>query len=229
MILPNPREALHQSQLYKLLTEIADNAILSKGLIFKGGTCAAMQRYLDRFSVDLDFDLAPNTPLELIKKELERVFSDLNLEISSALRLDAIGLSLPENITQPVFLTDINRYLECQTVETMFANKLAAVWDRYDRHSKVAGRDIYDIYYFFLNGYRYSKEIVHKRTGVGVRQYLEKLVKFIEEKVTQTDINEDLNTLLPPEKFKTIRKTLKTEVIGMLKSEIERLREERHE
>jgi len=49
------------------------------------------------------------------------------------------------------------------------------------------------------------------------------LVELIEKKVTQTVINEDLNTLLPPEKFRMIRKSLKAEVLAMLKSEIDRL------
>lgn len=240
MILPNPKEALHRSQLYRLLIEIADNAQLAKNLIFKGGTCAAMQGCLDRFSVDLDFDLKRNAPKDAIKKELERVFSDLSLEIKSqssatiqyvlrysspkgsrsTLQLDAVDFSLPENIIQPIFLSDINRYFECQTIETMFSNKLVAVLDRYDRRTIVAGRDMYDIYYFFLNGYRYNEKIIQKRTDVSVKQYLKNLVKFIEEKVTQTVINEDLNTLLPPERFRTIRKSLKAEVLGMLKNEI---------
>ena len=143
--------------------------------------------------------------------------------LRNTLQFDAIGLSLPENATQPVFLADIDRYLICQTVETMFANKLVAVLDRYDKHKIVAGRDIYDIYYCFLNNYRYHDKIIQKRTNLPVRQYLKKLLNFIEEKVTQTDINEDLNTLLPPQKFRTIRKSLKAEVVGMLKNEIERL------
>lgn len=105
----------------------------------------------------------------------------------------------------------------------MFSNKLIAVLDRFDKHAIVAGRDIYDIYYFFLNNRRYDDKIIPKRTGLSVKQYLKKLLKFIEEKVTQTDINEDLNTLLPPKKFRAIRKSLKTEVVGMLKSEIEKL------
>ena len=33
-------DAVHRSALYKILTAIADDATLSRGLIFKGGTCA---------------------------------------------------------------------------------------------------------------------------------------------------------------------------------------------
>lgn len=244
MILPSPKDILHRSQMYKLLIEIADSAPLSQALIFKGGTCAAMQGCLDRFSVDLDFDLVLNTSRNLIKKELERVFLDLGLKIKSqssatvqyvlkyssskglrnTLQFDAVGFSLPENIVQPVFLADIDRYFNCQTVETMFSNKLVAVSGRYDKHKTVAGRDIYDIYYFFINGYQYNSDIIQKRTNLTPKQYLKNLFEFIEEKLTQTIINEDLNPLLPPERFRTIRKSLKIEVLSMLKSEIERLK-----
>ena len=57
MIIPKPEDALHQSWLVRLLVELADDAVLNQILIFKGGTCAAMLDRLDRFSVDLDFDL----------------------------------------------------------------------------------------------------------------------------------------------------------------------------
>ena len=243
MNLPNPKDILHRGQMYKLLIEIADSASLSQGLIFKGGTCAAMQGCLDRFSVDLDFDLVLNASRNLIKKELEQVFSDLGLEIRSqssatvqyvltyssskglrnTLQFDAVDFSLPENIVQPVFLADIDRYFNCQTIETMFSHTLVAVLDRYNKHKTVAGRDIYDIYYFFINGYRYNSDIIEKRTNVTTKQYLKNLAEFVEEKVTQTIINEDLNPLLSPERFRTVRKSLKIEVLAMLKSEIKRL------
>ena len=57
MILLRPQDTIHKVQLTRLLTEILDNSILSQNLYFKGGTCAAILGYLDRFSVDLDFDL----------------------------------------------------------------------------------------------------------------------------------------------------------------------------
>jgi len=46
MILPNPKEAIHKSWLYRLLSAIYDNQILADSLYFKGGTCAAMLGYL---------------------------------------------------------------------------------------------------------------------------------------------------------------------------------------
>ena len=51
-----------------------------------------------------------------------------------------------------------------------------------------------------------------------VGEYIRYLTDFIEEKVTERIIAEDLNTLLPYEKFKKIRKTLKPETLIFLRS-----------
>lgn len=241
MILPNPKDALHRGQLYKILIEVADNKVLAKSLIFKGGTCASLQGYLDRFSVDLDFDLVPGVSKIKVQKQLKGIFTGLGFSIKNqnintiqyvlkyparenqrnTLKIDAIDYYLPENTCQPTFIADIDRFLICQTIETMFAHKLVAVIDRFERHQAIAGRDIYDIYYFFSNEYKYNEKIINSRTGLSLKQYLTKLVDFIEKHVDQTVINEDLNMLLPPQKFSAIRKSLKAEVLTILKSEIE--------
>lgn len=105
----------------------------------------------------------------------------------------------------------------------MFAHKLVAVTDRYAKHHSIAGRDMYDIHYFFINGFKYNKEIIYERTRLKAREYLLQLVNFIEKNVNETVINEDINMLLPYAKFSTIRNSLKAEVISMLKDEIEQL------
>ncbi len=56
MLLVSQKDAIHKAWLYRLLSAICDNKFLVSQLRFKGGTCAAMQGFLDRFSVDLDFD-----------------------------------------------------------------------------------------------------------------------------------------------------------------------------
>ena len=108
----------------------------------------------------------------------------------------------------------------CQTIETTFAHKLVAVTDRYNQHQAIAGRDIYDIHFFFINGFKYNRQIITERTGLNIKDYFTRLKDFVEKKVTETIINEDINTLLPYEKFSAIRKSLKVEVISMLKGEI---------
>lgn len=240
MILPNARDALHRGQLFRLLIEISDTPILSRNLIFKGGTSAAMQSLLDRFSVDLDFDILPGVDKNLIKSELETIFQDLGLVIKNkskvtvqyilkyqapsetrdTIKLDVIDYASHVDKYSPAYLADIDRYLICQTVETMFAHKLVAITDRYDKHGTIAGRDIYDIHHFFINNYRYDALIIETRTGMSAVDYLHKLNSFVHEKVSQKVVDEDLNMLLPPSKYKVIRKSLKSEVLAMLKGEL---------
>jgi predicted nucleotidyltransferase component of viral defense system len=237
MILPNPKDALHRSRMYQLLAEIADNQYLATNMVFKGGTCAALINKLDRFSVDLDFDLKTESDNLKISNQLEKIFADLSLKIDgrsskavqyvlkyeapislrNTLKLDAIYRESTEDEYVPVFLPDLDRYLVCQTIETMFAHKLVAITDRYNKHKTVAGRDIYDIHYFFINNYQFSKKIVQARTGKTAEEYLKYLVEFVKQNVDQDLLNEDLNTLLSPEQFQQIRKTLKQEILNMLK------------
>jgi len=82
---------------------------------------------------------------------------------------------------------------------------------------------LYDIHQFFSQGFSYNKEVIEERRGVKTKVYFRQLVDFIETKVTQNIMSEDLNYLLPPFRFSQIRKTLKTEVLMFLKDEIKRL------
>ena len=105
----------------------------------------------------------------------------------------------------------------------MFANKLVALLERFEKNNSIAGRDVYDIHHFFMKGYNYEADIIKERREVEVRKYLEELVEFIEKRITQTVINQDLNTILPPDKFNQIRKVLKSETLTLLRDELKRL------
>ena len=77
-----PEDILHKSYLNRLLMEIIDRPILAHNLAFKGGTCASMLGYLDRFSVDLDFDILKKADEKALRQEFHRVFAALDLIIS---------------------------------------------------------------------------------------------------------------------------------------------------
>jgi hypothetical protein len=111
--------------------------------------------------------------------------------------------------------------MNSQTLETMVANKLVAVTDRYQQHRTIAGRDIYDIHYFLVHGYGYHAPVISERTGLTVKDYFQNLIDFIKGKVTETIINEDLNTLLPPKHFQQIRKILIPETVSLLIRELD--------
>jgi len=232
-------DIIHKSYLNRLLIEIIDQPALSQKLAFKGGTCAAMLGYLDRFSVDLDFDVLRNANETDLHKEFIQVFDHLDLTIveelknalmfrlrypskvgtRSNLKVSANSQIVKANKYRVKYLSEIDRMMNCQTVETMFANKLVAVTDRHDLHGKIAGRDIYDIHHFFINGYSYNALVILERTGLEPKKYFGKLSDFIKNNVTQTIINEDLNTLLPNNKFQQIRKILIPETLALLERE----------
>jgi len=242
MILLRRQDVFHKIQLLRLLAAILDDQFLAQNLYFKGGSAASMLGWLDRFSLDLDFDLNALADKDQIKERLFRLFATLDLELKNRrvknlqfiLRYQAeekarnqLKLSLAETLKtndyQPFYLAEIARYAICQTKETMVANKLVAPLDRFERYRTIAGRDFYDLHYFFLHGFSYKKEVIEERRGVPVQKYLRELLGFIQEKLTQRVLDEDLNYLLPDEKFQVVRKVLKMELVNFLGDEIKRL------
>ncbi len=238
MITIKQEDILHKNWMQKLLIAVIDDPVLSQNVYFKGGTCAAMLGFLDRFSVDLDFDIVDGADQKLLFLRFIKIFEDLDLILANpggdnlffklkykapenkrnTLKISVFEEIVKSNIYKKTKIKEIDRLVVCQTIETMFANKLVSITDRFKRHNEIAGRDMYDIYYFFGQGYNYNPKIIEERTGVSEEKYIKKLVKFIENRLTDKIVNEDLNTLLPTEKFTKIRKTLKQDTLLYLRN-----------
>jgi len=238
----NKDQIRHEIQIHRLLSEILDNKYLSVNAFFKGGTCARMLGFLDRFSVDLDFDLSEKADKKKFRKNLYQIFKILDLDIKdeskNALQFflkypgidkssarNTIKLELLEKIYKAngykaQFIPAIGRTAICQTIDTMFAHKLIAPIDRYENKGKIAGRDIYDIHYFFSSGHEYNAEVIQERRKTSLLDYFYQLESFIDRKVTRKTIDEDLNVLLDYEKFSKMRKYLKEEVLKFIRAEI---------
>lgn len=244
MITITTGDAIHKAWLYRLLISIVDNNNLHQ-LYFKGGTCAAMRGFLDRFSVDLDFDYVGSPEdLQKIRREMKKIFNGLNLEIKNestkvpqyflkyenksldtrnTLKIDVTFPPPKANKYEAVSLVDIGRVIICQNRETMFANKLVAVIDRFEKNTSIAGRDIYDIHHFFIRGFTYDSEVIIERTGLPVLDFFKKLKTFIDKNINEKILGQDLNALIPYERFKVFRKTLKSETLMFIDDEIRRL------
>jgi Nucleotidyl transferase AbiEii toxin, Type IV TA system len=239
MIDLRPEDILPKSHLNRLLIEIIDQPLLAQCLAFKGGSCASMLGYLDRFSVDLDFDVAPTVDLNQLRVEFREIFAKLELTVlkefdnvlfyqiryraepgkRNSIKVSANNIAIASNQYKVQYFPEIDRMMNSQTIETMFANKLVAITDRYNVHKTIAGRDIYDIHYFLIHGYACHGPVIQERTGLSPHEYFRRLIDFIKEHVTQTIINEDLNTLLPHKKFQQIRKILIPETLSLLARE----------
>jgi len=236
MLIPQKRDTVHRAWLLRLLSAIADDRVLMEHLRFKGGTCAALRDLLDRFSVDLDFDLLDEKKIDMVREHLEQIFKDLGLTIKDQsktvpqyfLRYEnsigsrntiALDITVPPpkaNTYEIVRLQAIDRFVPCQTVPTMVANKLVTPIDRFRKFKTVAGRDLYDIHHFLLQGLPWNEAVILERTGETAAVFLRSLHAFIERRVTQTVIDQDINTLLPLPEFQRVRKILKAETLRLL-------------
>ena len=247
MILPSAKDVQHKVWLFRILSEIADDAELSNLLRFKGGTCAAMQGLINRFSVDLDFDLIriAQEDIDKARKNLEIKFKKLDLIIKdrssnvpqyflkyktkdqgkdsgrSIIKIDVTFPAPNSNQYEPVLFTDIDKTLICQTPQTMFANKLVALLDRFEKNKSIAGRDLFDIQEFAMQGIKYETGVIVERRNQAPKEFFKELDHFIRVSITQEIIDQDLNTLLPYDVFKKIRKFIKSEVLLFVKEQIE--------
>ncbi len=242
MILPRREDVKHKTQMFRLLREILKNPLLSNNLMFKGGTYAALRDILDRFSVDLDFDLPDNSHKDEIRQTCEKIFKRLNLEMKDSsknhlqfflrynapryerntLKLEITDDVSPENKYERLKLKEVEMFCKGHTLETMFANKLVAAKARFNKTGNIAGRDFYDIHKFFEKGLSVNVAVVEERTGIKYVKYLEDLRSFIEQEITDRELFEDLNTLLPQKNLKSTVKILRSELRFMINDEIKR-------
>jgi predicted nucleotidyltransferase component of viral defense system len=214
--------------------------------MFKGGTYASLRGVLDRFSVDLDFDLPNKKSREAIGKECYEIFEKLDLEIKDEskkylqffLKYDApegerntLKLEINDDVSkyneyEKVLLEQVNMYCNGHTLGTMFANKLVACKARFDKNGKIAGRDFYDVYKFFLQGLDINKRVVEDRMDIDYVQYLENLIVFVEEHLNDKLLNQDLNPLLKQREIDDLLPHIKDDIVIFLQDEISRQSQE---
>jgi predicted nucleotidyltransferase component of viral defense system len=197
-----------------------------------------MLGYLDRFSVDLDFDyIGKVEDIINVRGILERIWTDLGLEIKdqskntiqyflkypntqnerNTIAIDAFFPITKSNTYEPKHFIDIDRTIICQTRETMFGNKLVAILDRYEKHGAIAGRDMYDIHHFFSQNMTFNDAVIKERTDKEAKTFLMELIKFIDKNINETILIQDLGSLLNAEQMRKVRKSLKEETLMYLR------------
>jgi predicted nucleotidyltransferase component of viral defense system len=216
----------HEQILKNILRDIYTNPKLQSSLAFKGGTCLYMFYDLDRFSVDLDFNLLT----EDLDDTLLTAIIQRHLKISDATNKHFTWLWVGsyEKAVQKVKVevskrtfpdTYINKDFYGLTLPTMepscmFAHKLCAITDR----KKLQNRDLYDAHFMFSHNFEINKEIVKLRTGKTLQKYFAELIKLIETRVNDNDILEGLGELLTDTQKHRTKATLKRDILFDLKS-----------
>lgn len=218
----------HEQVLKNILRDIYTNSNLQASLSFKGGTCLYMFYGLDRFSIDLDFNLRAETfddealniivekHLRVIDREdkrntwfwlgsYEKAFQKVKVEVSKRDYPD-------EYVNQDFYGLTIST----MAPSYMFAHKLCAITDR----KKLQNRDIYDAHFMFSKNFEIADEIIKLRTGKATKEYLADLIPFIEKRVTANNVLNGLGELLADTQKDSVRATLKRAILFDLRSRV---------
>lgn len=225
--------AKHKNILVKILKDIYTDTHLGPVLGFKGGTVAYLFYGLERFSLDLDFDLLDENAEDYVFEKIEEIAKNYGKIKEHRKKRYNLFLVLSYEDAAPNIKIEINRrefgsryeiksYLgismKVMVPEDMFAHKLVAMYERMGK----ANRDIFDSYFFLRKNWDINEKIVEKRAGMPFKEFLKKSVAKL-EKLPERGILAGMGELLDEKQKNWARKNLKEEVIIQLKLRMESL------
>lgn len=223
--------ATHKNILLNILKEIYTDTSLGPLLGLKGGTAAHLFYNLDRFSVDLDFDLLEEGKEKEVFEKILKIAKEYGEIRESQIKHFNLIVILSYDPKAQNIKIEVNRRkfgsrYELKTLlgismlvmnqEDMFANKLMAMYERIGKTS----RDIFDAYFFMKNNWPINKKIVEERAGMPFLKVLEKCIKLL-EKMNNRHILDGLGEFLTESQKDWARAKLRTETIFLLKARLE--------
>lgn len=218
---------IHKNILLRILKDIYTDNSLGPLLGFKGGTAAYFFYGLDRFSVDLDFDLLKKDKeqevfdkIELLAGEYGEIKDKINkshtLLIILSYSKEAQNIKIEINKRSFNSHYEIRNYLGISMLvmskEDMFAHKLVAMLER----GKIANRDVFDIHFFLKSNWGINKEIIEDRTKMSFPDYLKKCINFVEN-ISNRSILFGIGELIDEKQKIWIKSKLKQDTIFLLK------------
>jgi predicted nucleotidyltransferase component of viral defense system len=223
--------ATHKTILFQILKDIYSDTSISPFLGFKGGTAALIMYGLDRFSVDLDFDLLDETKED---ETFERVISIVkkygtlkeshkkHYSLFAMLSYEDKAHNIKIEINRRQFGShfDVKTYLGVSMLvmvpEDMFAHKLMAMHERIGKTS----RDIYDVWFFLSHRFPINKEIVELRSKMTFDELLQQCVSQL-EKMNNRHILDGVGELLTASQKDWAKTSLREDTISLLKLRME--------
>jgi len=219
--------ATHKNILLKILKDIYTDTSLGPLLGFKGGTAMYLFYNLDRFSIDLDFDLLDETKGQEVFDKVEKIVKKYGtikekrdkkhtLFILLSYSDEAQNIKIEINKRSFGSRYEVKNYLGISMLvmkhEDMFAHKLVAMVER----NKIANRDIYDVHFFLKNNWEINKEIVEKRTEMKFTDYLKKCIEFVEN-ISNQGILSGMGELINEKQKDWVKSELKKNTVFLLK------------
>jgi len=219
--------SVHKTILFQILKDIYSDTTIAPFLGFKGGTAALMFYGLDRFSVDLDFDLLDKDKEDYVFErvtEIVKKYGTLkdsykkrhNLFCLLSYEDKAHNIKVEINRRQFGSKHEIKTYLGVSMLvmvqEDMFAHKLMAMYERIGKTS----RDIYDVWFFLKNRFPINKDIVEQRAQMPFDQAVSLCIKKLET-MNNRNILDGVGELLTEGQKDWARAKLREETISLLK------------
>ncbi len=223
--------SVHKNILFQILKDIYYDTTIASHLGFKGGTAALMFHGLNRFSIDLDFDLLDKGQEDYVFDRVEKIVKQYgSMKEIARKRFNLLFLLSYEDRARKIKV-EINRRsygsrYELKTFlgvsmlvmvkEDMFAHKLMAMHERVGKTS----RDIYDVWFFLEKRWPVNKEIIEQRSGISFHELMQKCIYQL-EKMNNRNILDGLGDLLTKSQKDWARAKLLTETIFLLKARLE--------
>ncbi|PIR57351.1 MAG: hypothetical protein COU72_01380 [Parcubacteria group bacterium CG10_big_fil_rev_8_21_14_0_10_41_35] len=220
----------HKNILIRILKDIFTDPNVGPFLGFKGGTAAFLFYDLNRFSVDLDFDLLDATKEDQVFNRVKEILESYGtLKEAEMKRFNLFYLLSYEekvagaqNVKVEINRRDFGSKYEVKSYigipmkvmikEDMVAHKLCAMHERIGK----TNRDIFDVYFFLKDNWPVNKQIVEKRTGMTYKEFLQKNIELL-EKTTDRNILSGMGELLDEKQKAWVKSKLRTETIFLMK------------
>ena len=227
--------AKHKNILVKILKDIYIYPTISPILGFKGGTAATLFYGLDRFSVDLDFDLLDAEKEDYVfervrtilegygklketRKKRFNLFYPLSYDKKD---INAQNVKVEINRRQFGSKYDVKSFLgismQVMIEEDMAAHKLCAMYERIGK----TNRDIFDVQFFLSHDWPVNKKIVEERMGVPYAEFLKKCIETM-EKFDDGNILSGMGELLTEKQKTWVKAKLKSEALFSLRLALEK-------
>lgn len=221
----------HKTILFQILKDIYSDTAIAPFLGFKGGTAALMFYGLDRFSVDLDFDLLDENQAEQVFnrviaivqgygtiKETHRKRFNLFILLSyeERARHNKVEINRRQYGSRYEIRTYLGVSMQVMLVDDMFAHKLMAMNERIDETS----RDIYDVWFFLKSRTPINKSIVESRAKMPFDQLVKECISQLEN-LNNRRILTGLGDLLTPNQKDWAKAKLREDTIALLQLRIE--------
>ena len=217
----------HKTLLFQILKDIYSDRSIAPFLGFKGGTAALMFYDLDRFSVDLDFDLLDASKEALVFEQVMKIIQKYGTVREANRKRFGLFYVLSyedkaRHIKVEINLRRFGSHYEVKTYlgvsmlvmvpEDVFAHKLVAMHERIGKTS----RDIYDVWFFLRQRFPINREIVEERTNLPLDEFLQICIGQL-ERMSNRHVLDGIGEFLTASQKDWAKAKLREDTIAMLK------------